>query len=106
LSFTILRCVARTGALVSAVTLTALLPLPTLRYDIPTVEGRSPPGDMQRASGGTGGPISRTSHIMEEYFVSGVAAGQPTRRGSCFASRPIREIQRVLWEPTHRGGNG
>src|SRR5437763_7413968 len=49
LSFTILRCVARTGALVSAVTLAAWLAAAHAAVpDIPTVEGPiTGPGEMQ-----------------------------------------------------------
>ena len=49
MSFAILRCIARTGALVSAVALTAWLPSAYAAVpDIPTVEGPiTGPGEMQ-----------------------------------------------------------
>src|SRR6266704_5424445 len=80
-SFAILRCIARAGALVSAAALSALLAAAHAAVpDIPTVEGPiTGPGEMQPGirPGPSGTNLQDFGYIMEEYFVSGVAAGQP-----------------------------
>ena len=81
MSFAILRCIARAGALVSAAALSALLAAAHAAVpDIPTVEGPiTGPGEMQPGirPGPGGTNLEDFGYIMEEYFVSGVAAGQP-----------------------------
>ena len=112
LSFTILRCVARTGALVSAVTLAAWLAAAHAAVpDIPTVEGPiTGPGEMQPSirPGPGGTNLEDFGYVMEEYFVSGVAAGQPYKTRLLLRKPPNPEkFSGVLvGEPTHRGGNG
>ena len=80
MSFAILRRIARTGALVSAVALSALLAAAHAAVpDIPTVEGPiTGPGEMQPGirPGPDGTDLEDFGYVMEEYFVSGVAAGQ------------------------------
>jgi hypothetical protein len=74
-SFAILRCIARAGALDSAVTLTAWLAAAHAAVpDMPTVEGPiTGPGEMQLGirPGPGGTNLQDFGYIMEEYFVSG-----------------------------------
>jgi hypothetical protein len=111
-SFAILRRLARAGAFVSAVTLTALLTAAHAAVpDIPTVEGPiTGPGEMQPGirPGPVGTNLEDFGYIMEEYFVSGMAAGQPykTRLLLRKPPNPERFSGVLVGEPTHRGGNG
>src|SRR5690348_11640109 len=78
---------------------------------IPTVEGPiTGPGDMQPGirPGPDGTNLSDFDYLDEEYFISGVAAGQPykTRIVIRWPKTPEKFSGVVLGEPTHRGGNG
>src|SRR5258705_317128 len=112
-SFAILHCVARARTLVSAAfTLMALLAAAHAAVpDIPTVEGPiTGPGEMQPGirPGPGGTNLEDFGYIMEEYFVSGIAAGQPykTRLLLRKPPNPNRFSGVLVGEPTHRGGNG
>ena len=113
MSFAILHCVARARTLVSAAfTLMALLAAAHAAVpDIPTVEGPiTGPGEMQPGirPGPSGTNLQDFGYIMEEYFVSGVAAGQPYKTRLLLRKPPNPEKFSgvVVGEPTHRGGNG
>src|SRR5258706_4578014 len=112
-SFAILHCVARAGTQVSAAfTLMALLAAAHAAVpDIPTVEGPvTGPGEMQPGirPGPGGTNLQDFGYIMEEYFVSGIAAGQPykTRLLLRKPPNPNRFSGVLVGEPTHPGGNG
>ena len=104
MSFAILRCIARAGALVSAV---MLIPAAHAAVpDIPTVEGPiTGPGEMQPGirPGPVGTNLQDFGYVMEEYFVSGVAAGQPYKTRLLLRKPPHPEkFSGVLvGEPTH-----
>src|SRR5260221_1839108 len=112
-SFAILHCVARARTLVSAAfTLMALLAAAHAAVpDIPTVEGPvTGPGEMQPGirPGPSGTNLQDFGYIMEEYFVSGIAAGQPYKTRVLLRKppNPNRFSGVLVGEPTHRGGNG
>src|SRR5688572_9642168 len=78
--------------------------------DIPTVEGPiTGPGLMHPGirPGPEGTNLEDFGYVTEEYFVSGVAAGQPykTRILIRKPADPALFSGMVVGEPTHRGGN-
>src|SRR5258708_19928246 len=103
-SFAILRCIARAGALVSAV---MLIPAAHAAVpDIPTVEGPiTGPGEMQPGirPGPVGPNLQDFGYVMEENFVSGVAPGQPyqTRLLPPNPPNPQHSTTPLLHPPTH-----
>jgi len=110
----LLRSRARAHTLVSAVALawfSAAYAQAPVVPDIPAVEGPiTGPGEMQPGirPGPVGTNLEDFGYIMEEYFVSGVAAGQPYKTRFLLRKPPNPEkFSGVLvGEPTHRGGNG
>jgi hypothetical protein len=92
-------------ALVCAGAAQALVP------EIPAVEGPiTGPGEMQPAirPGPEGTNLDDFGYIVEEYFISGTAAGvsYKTRILIRKPSNPQQFSGIVVAEPTHRGGNG
>lgn len=106
------RALARCAAL-SAFVAISWLGLPCARAavpDLPTVEGPiTGPGDMQPGirNGPDGTNLEDFGYTVEEYFISGVAAGVPYKTRILIRKPPLEKFSGVLVaEPTHRGGNG
>ncbi|HZD20405.1 MAG TPA: alpha/beta hydrolase domain-containing protein, partial [Burkholderiales bacterium] len=78
--------------------------------DLPTIEGPiTGPGDMQPGirNGPEGTNLEEFGYTVEEYFISGVAAGVAYKTRILIRKPPLEKFSGVLIaEPTHRGGNG
>jgi alpha/beta hydrolase family protein/CARDB protein len=103
------RCAAL-SALMTIGSLSVGFPARAAVPDLPTIEGPiTGPGDMQPGirNGPDGTNLEEFGYTVEEYFISGVAAGVAYKTRILIRKPPLEKFSGVLIaEPTHRGGNG